>query len=121
MKPFLVRFICFLMLAGLLNGTAAFCAFLTNVPEAAAETRQLTYSANLNRKDVESFLGRKLTFGEKLGFGLNKEKFVAATNASLSKQANSAGDGSGLSGWAIAGMIVGALVTIGGLIYFLTQ
>jgi hypothetical protein len=51
-----------------------------NVGSDKSKPAQLTYSPKLSASEIESFLGRKMTFIERVGFKVNKKKFVKTTN-----------------------------------------
>lgn len=57
---------------------------------------QLNYSSSLSRTEVETFMGRKMTFMERVGFKVNKKKFVNTTN-----QVRAMADSDRMSGMAI--------------------
>lgn len=81
----------------------------------ASEKKTLTYTKDLSSQTVEAFLGRKMTFLEKVGFKLNKKKFVETTNMF---SADAAGDAANTTnGWAIAGFVSSLLIAPLGIVF----
>ena len=73
---------------------------------------QLVYSPKLSRAEVETFMGRKMTFMERVGFGVNKKKFVKTTN-----QVKTMADSDKTNGMAIAGFVLSLLCAPLGIIF----
>jgi hypothetical protein len=82
------------------------CLFMTGTVSAAIPSAEpvpsnaghatLTYSRNLKIADVESYLGRKMSFGEKMAFRLNKKKSTEI----YTQMGNGRGRIMGLAVWA---------------------
>lgn len=73
---------------------------------------QLTYKPSLSRAEVESFMGRKMTFMERVGFKVNKKKFVNTTN-----QVKAMADSDKTNGMAIAGFVLSLIFAPLGIIF----
>jgi hypothetical protein len=114
MKNFTRKIILFFALVGTMSVFTANAAFVPPLAK-AEKAKQLTYSKNLSKKEVEQFLGRKMTSMEKLGFKLNKKKFVALTNYTMGTA--SAADSDRFNGWAIAGFVTSLFIGPLGLIF----
>jgi hypothetical protein len=73
---------------------------------------QLTYKPSLSRAEVESFMGRKMTFMERVGFKVNKKKFVNTTN-----QVRAMADSERTNGMAIAGFVLSLIFAPLGIVF----
>jgi hypothetical protein len=73
---------------------------------------QLTYKPSLSRAEVETFMGRKMTFMERVGFKVNKKKFVNTTN-----KVNAMADSERTNGMAIAGFVLSIVFAPLGIIF----
>lgn len=73
---------------------------------------QLTYKPSLSRAEVESFMGRKMTFMERVGFKVNKKKFVNTTN-----QVKAMADSERTNGMAIAGFVLSLIFAPLGIVF----
>lgn len=73
---------------------------------------QLTYKPSLSRAEVENFMGRKMTFMERVGFKVNKKKFVKTTN-----QVNAMADSDKMNGMAIAGFVLSLIFAPLGIVF----
>jgi len=73
---------------------------------------QLTYKPSLRRAEVESFMGRKMTFMERVGFNVNKKKFVRVTN-----EVRAMADGDTTNTMAIVGFISSLVLAPLGIIF----
>jgi Domain of unknown function (DUF4190) len=93
------------------NAAATIVSPTTEQPASKAPA-QLTYKPSLNRTEVESFLGRKMTFMERVGFKVNKKKFVKTTN-----QVNAMADSDKMNGMAIAGFVLSLIFAPLGIIF----
>jgi hypothetical protein len=115
MSKFVLRnaFVC--LLAATIFSADAMAAFTLPYAQPVA-SKQLEYSEKLTKKEVEAFLGRKMTSMEKLGFRLNKKKFVALTNYTMGMAAPAA-DSDRTNGWAIAGFVTSFFIGPLGLIF----
>ena len=78
-----------------LHATATVVSPTVEKPSSKAP-KQLTYKPSLSRAEVENFMGRKMTFMERVGFKVNKKKFVNTTN-----QVNAMADSNRTNGIAI--------------------
>lgn len=110
------KLICTLML--ILSVVSAFDVQAAAVVEPTTETpatkapAQLTYKPSLSRAEVEKFMGRKMTFMERVGFKLNKKKFVNTTN-----QVQAMADSEKMNGMAIAGFVLSLIFAPLGIIF----
>jgi hypothetical protein len=93
------------------NAAATIVSPSTKQPASKAPA-QLTYKPSLTRTDVESFLGRKMTFMERVGFKVNKKKFVKTTN-----QVNAMADSDRTNGMAIAGFVLSLIFAPLGIVF----
>ena len=74
----------------------------------AMEKKELVYFKDIKAKDVEIFLGRKMTFLEKVAFKVKKKSFVKILNEEEKK---------GTNGWAIAGFVCSLIIPPLGIIF----
>ncbi|MGB4772045.1 MAG: DUF4190 domain-containing protein [Chitinophagaceae bacterium] len=93
------------------NVAATVVSPITEQPASKAPS-QLTYKPSLTRTEVESFLGRKMTFMERVGFKVNKKKFVKTTN-----QVNAMADSDRTNGMAIAGFVLSLIFAPLGIVF----
>lgn len=83
----------------------------TETPASKAPV-QLTYKPSLSRAEVEKFMGRKMTFMERVGFKVNKKKFVKTTN-----QVRAMADSDKMNGMAIAGFVLSLIFAPLGIVF----
>ena len=79
---------------------------------AAKSPAQLTYLPSLSRAEVETFMGRKMTFMDRVGFKVNKKKFVNTTN-----QVRAMADSERTNGMAIAGFVLSLIFAPLGIVF----
>ena len=82
-----------------LNASVSASNVVINPPK---EKKELVYFKDLKAKDVEIFLGRKMTFLEKVAFKVKKKSFVKILNEEEKK---------GTNGWAIAGFVCSLVIS----------
>jgi hypothetical protein len=89
MRKFLnILFVSFLMLTQSEYVQAASGFTVANEASDKSKPTQLTYAPKLSALEVENFLGRKMTFMERVGFKVNKKKFVKTTNEARAMAGN---------------------------------
>lgn len=73
---------------------------------------RLVYSSKLTRSEVERFMGRKMTFMERVGFKVNKKKFVETTNG-----VKAMAESDTTNTWAIVGFVTSLIIAPLGIIF----
>lgn len=84
----------------------------TTEKPAAEKPAKLAYSPKLTKLEVENFLGRKMTFMERVGFKLNKKKFVKTTN-----EVNAMADSDSTNTMAIVGFVSSLVLAPLGIVF----